>query len=917
MGETEAPTSESKPRGPGRARLSLTWKLLLAFFALSVVPLAGIEWFVHSQLGRVRDLADRTARTYERRAATIGQKVTGLLEACEADLAELASRPRTDEAYLEFYRQRQRTVWIRAGTNDRMFEERVSAPTYKEISFITPDGQEQVLIMRGRAVPAPSRRKVSDPSQTTYRSEEYFNKAIAAAPGVVYVSRLNGFHLTRVAQLGLDKIIPRLRNKDAQDKRIYRYLLYEMLRAAGVVEYVSAFREGDRQTLVYREIGQPSRILIEDPGQLSPEEIQARELELRELMDQLAPEDVVEGERYDGVIRFATAVKDPDGEIAGVVSLALDHIHLQQFTQHVKAMEEDATVFAGYRDADYTYLFDDQGWVITHPKLWNIRGVDHKGVPIQAFTEQTSDAQRLVGRRAVNLFQLDWRMGEGYHAVVLETRKGHTGIATTNNLAGVLRTRVYSPIFYDTGVYAEHGIFGGVMMGTRVDKFIELLRQMNTRIAQKIAQVRRAAYWPLLAILVLVSGLAVFIARSLVRPIKALSQAAKRIGEGALDTPIPAPGRDEIGDLATSFGEMTHSLKRTIDELEASNTELRQAQKKLLKAEKDKQRKLEEEVAELQREIARASFANMVAESPLMKKIQEEIVRVASSTATVMILGDNGTGKELVAEAIHRNSKRRERAFVKVNCAAFNDNLLASELFGHVKGAFTGATSARKGLFETADGGTLLLDEVGDMSLEMQKNLLRTLQEGEVVPLGSSRVTKVDVRLIAATNQDLQALMREGAFREDLFHRLNVITIRIPALRERKEDILPLARFFLGRFADKEEKTITRIAPEAERLLLDYPWPGNVRELENAIERAVIRSRDTQLREDDFQLDAEAPDLPAAMEGITESMTLAEVERAHILRVLEQNDGNKKATAKSLDIGYNTLWRKLKKYRQE
>jgi DNA-binding NtrC family response regulator len=300
-----------------------------------------------------------------------------------------------------------------------------------------------------------------------------------------------------------------------------------------------------------------------------------------------------------------------------------------------------------------------------------------------------------------------------------------------------------------------------------------------------------------------------------------------------------------------------------------------------------------------------------------MQKIQEEIVRVASSTATVMVLGDNGTGKELVAEAIHKNSKRREKPFLKVNCAAFNDNLLASELFGHVKGAFTGATSARKGLFETADGGTLLLDEVGDMSLDMQKKLLRTLQEGEVVPLGSSRVINVDVRLIAATNQDLQALMREGAFREDLFHRLNVITIRIPPLRERKEDILPLARYFLGRSADKEEKSITRISPEAERLLLDYAWPGNVRELENAIERAVIRSLDNQLRDDDFQLDAEARDQPAALDGMADDMTLAEVERAYILKVLEQNEGNKKATAKVLDIGYNTLWRKLKKYQQD
>ncbi len=900
-----------------RARHSLLWKLLLAFFALSAVPLAAVELFVNHQLEQVRELADRTARTYERRAEGIAAKVSAFLRECEADLHRLSSLPRTDKAFYEFARSRQRQVWIRTGTNDRMFEERVQAPLYKEIAFVDPAGQEQVLVMRGQPVPPERRRNVSDPEQTTYRCENYFSEAIRAAPGRIYVSHLNGFHVNKIEQLGLDRLIPRLQNLDSRAKKVYRYLLYEMLRAAGVVEYVNSFTEDDRQVLVYKIPGEPSRILVEDPGRVTPEQLQARELELKDLIGQLAPEEVVEGKHYDGAIRFATAVAGRDGKPAGVVTLALDHLHLRQFTQHVKAMEEDATVFAGYRDADYTYLFDDQGWIITHPKLWNVRGVDRLGRPIPAYAETTSESERLVGRTPVNLLQLDWKMGEGYHAVVLETRKGNTGIATSNNLAGVLRTRVYSPIFYDTGGYAEHGIFGGVMLGTRVDKFIELLRQMNSRIAAKVIQVQRSVYWPLIFVLVLVMLLAVFIARSLVKPIQALGRAALRIGQGELDTPIPAGGRDEIGDLARAFAEMTSSLKQTIEQLHTRNAELKRAQKKLLLAEKDKQRKLEQEVAELQKEITRSSFAHMVAESPQMKKIQEEIVRVAGSSATVMVLGDHGTGKELVAAAIHRNSSRRDKKFLKVNCAAFNDNLLESELFGHVKGSYTGATASRKGLFESADCGTLLLDEVGDMSLQMQKKLLRTLQEGEVVPIGSSRAIKVDVRLIAATNQDLNRLMREGAFREDLFHRLNVISIRIPRLRERKEDILPLVRLFMQKLADKEDKPIACLSAEAERFLLEYPWPGNVRELENAVERAVIRSLGNELRVDDFQLAMDERDLPAIVEGQQKAMTLAEVEKAYILSVLEQNDGNKKATAQILDIGYNTLWRKLKKYQAE
>ena len=678
-----------------------------------------------------------------------------------------------------------------------------------------------------------------------------------------------------------------------------------MLRAAGDLEFVNSFQAENVTMLVYRRPRQSGHILVEAPEQVSPEQLQARELELRQLIDSVAPEDVVEGQRYDGVIRFATKVLGADGKPAGVVVLALDHLHLQQFTQHVKAMEKDATVFAGYRDADYTYLFDDEGWIITHPKFWNIRGVDFEGRLIPAVGPETSPSQDLVGRTPVNLLKLDWKMGEGYHLVVLETRAKKTGIATSINLSGVLRTRVYSPIVYATGPYAKHGIFGGVMMGTRVDKFIGLLRKMNERIAAETRRVQRSIYWPMILVMLLVLGLAILVAHGLMRPIRALSSAARRIAKGELDTRIPVGRSDELGDMAQAFGDMTESLKTHIDELEKSNLELKQAQAKLLQAEKDKRRQLQKEVEELHKEIAKATFANMIGQSEGMQRVREEVTRVAHSSATILILGENGTGKELVAEAIHRNSPRRNKPFIKVNCAAFNENLLESELFGHVKGSYTGADRTRKGVFEIADGGSLLLDEVGDMSLSMQKKLLRTLQEGEVVPLGASRVVKVDVRIMAATNRDLQQLMKEGAFREDLYHRLHVISIFVPA------------EFFLGKVADKENKPLPVLEPEAEKFLCEYRWPGNVRELENAMERAVIRSRGRVLRSADFQLDVEEVDLPAVQQGLDKSMSLAEVEKAYILSVLDKHGGNKKAAASELGIGYNTLWRKLKKYNNE
>ncbi len=897
-----------------KGRRSLFWKLLIAFLLLAVVPLAAAGVVVALQVDDLRSQADRTARTYERRAENIAAKVSSFLHQCERDLHSLAKVERSDQGYVRFSERHMREIWIRAGNDRQMTEERREIPLYKELSFADTTGKERVLIVRGRPLPSEHRRNISDPAQTTYRSEHYFIEAMKLKPGQIYVSHLNGFHLNKIEQLGIEKIIPRLEKRSARDKQIYRYLLYEILRAAGEMEYVDSFNEGSQKVLVYRKPGEETRVLVAAPPRMTAEQLQARNLELEELIGRLAPEDTIEGKRYDGVIRFATPVAGADGKIEGVVSLALDHLHLMQFSQHVKAMELNATVFAGYRDADYTYLYDDEGWIITHPKFWNIRGVDHLGRLVPAYTDKSSHSEVEVGRTPVNLLQLDWKMGEGYHAVVLETRMGRTGIATSNNLAGILRTRVYCPIFYDTGQYAKYGIFGGVMMGTRVDKFIELLRRLGSQISARTAGVHRTIVWVLSGVLLLLGLLSILMARSLVRPLRALTKAARQIGAGDLEAPVPDCGRDEIGELALSFREMTESLRTTIDKLERKNVELKSTQQKLLQAEKEKQRELQKEVDQLQKEVARSSFANMIVESPQMKTIQEEIVRISKSSATVLILGENGTGKELIAEAVHRNSPRRDKKFVKINCAAFNENLLESELFGHVKGSYTGATASRKGLFEAADGGTLLLDEIGDMSMGMQKKLLRTLQEGEIVPLGETRVIKVDVRIVAATNRDLQKLMKEGQFREDLYHRINVISIKLPPLRERRDDILPLASAFLAKYCDKESRPQLVFDPAAEKFLCDYNWPGNVRELENAIERAVIRSRGRTLHAEDFQLVAETGDLPELIEGVEDGMTLQQVEKIYIMKVLDKNGGNKKLTAKELDIGYNTLWRKLKKY---
>ena len=247
-------------------------------------------------------------------------------------------------------------------------------------------------------------------------------------------------------------------------------------------------------------------------------------------------------------------------------------------------------------------------------------------------------------------------------------------------------------------------------------------------------------------------------------------------------------------------------------------------------------------------------FERIVGRSEPLQKVLGVVRKVAKSNATVLIRGETGTGKELIAGAIHHNSLRAARNFVKVNCAALQENLLESELFGHEKGAFTGADRQRIGRFEQADGGSLFLDEIGDMSASTQAKILRVLQEHEFERLGGTRTIKVDVRLIAATNRDLPAMVASGQFREDLYYRLNVVTIEMPPLRERKEDILPLAGWFVRRFSSELKKQLDGLDPEAQKMLMRYNWPGNIRELENAIERAALLAESALIRSEDLRL---------------------------------------------------------------
>jgi two-component system response regulator HydG len=324
----------------------------------------------------------------------------------------------------------------------------------------------------------------------------------------------------------------------------------------------------------------------------------------------------------------------------------------------------------------------------------------------------------------------------------------------------------------------------------------------------------------------------------------------------------------------------------------------------------------EENLALKERLGDRFDFSRIIGRSRKMKELLDTLSLVAPTDATILILGESGTGKELVANSIHQNSPRASQPFIKVACAALPETLLESELFGHERGAFTGAIARREGRFQLAHRGTIFLDEVGEMSPTTQMKLLRVVQEKEFEPLGSPRTMKADVRIVAATNKDLEREVKEGRFREDLFYRLNVVSLSLPPLRERKEDIPALAAHFFATHREKNRKGLQAISGKAMDLLIRYDWPGNIRELENCIERAVIMARGEIIAPADLAPSIQALSTEREAQGLAfpSAISLQEVEKALILKTLEDTSGNRTRAAEILGINRRTLQNKLKEY---
>ena len=327
---------------------------------------------------------------------------------------------------------------------------------------------------------------------------------------------------------------------------------------------------------------------------------------------------------------------------------------------------------------------------------------------------------------------------------------------------------------------------------------------------------------------------------------------------------------------------------------------------------------LEKEVKRLRTTVHQSTSNTIIGDCPAIKKTMEMISRVTESDATVLVLGESGTGKELVAKALHELGPRREQPFVAVNCAAMPAPLLESELFGHVRGAFTDAKTARHGLFMQAGAGTIFLDEVGEMPLDMQSKLLRALQERMVRPVGGDEEVAFQARVVTATNRDLEKEVRRKRFREDLFYRINVVAIPVPPLRVRGSDILVLAQFFLQKIAARNHKPVAGISAAAARLLMRYDWPGNVRELENCVERAVALCRLDEITVEDLpqKIQTHGNELAVAIGSPRELITLDEMERRYIRHVLELLRGNKTRAARTLGIDRRSLYRRLEAFEQ-
>ncbi len=617
------------------------------------------------------------------------------------------------------------------------------------------------------------------------------------------------------------------------------------------------------------------------------------------------PEDTIEGERYKGVFRFATPVFEK-GVLQGVVSIALDQIHLQEMISHLDPMEVKQQLSVSYGKGDYSFLFDHEGWIIAHPKLWDIRGLDSEGKPVGAFQQWEKG-----NTTPVNLLQVVTGNAQTMlKKVMQQVLDKKEGIFYLPNL-GIpfeqpqLHAQVYAPILFDEGPYKGSGVFGGVMIGAKMHSVTLASNRVLLR-----------TLWVSLPLLALTLLAALWASNKLTTPLQILAKGASHIAAGNFDEKITLQRNDEIGTLVSHFNQMARDLGQQRLALHDAHRKELALERQLAQREKKEKLHLQSQLDKLEMELQETPIEGFVFASAAMRELVRELRAVAVSDASVLVVGERGVGKEKIAAAIHNLSPRRAAPYLQINCAALPESLVESQLFGHAKGAFTGALRDQAGYFEAAGRGTLLLDEIGELSPGVQAKLLRVLQERQITRVGETQGRRFEARLLFATNRDLAALVASGAFRADLFDRLHVLTLHIPPLRERIEDITPLSRTFLQQMASRYEKNIVGLSVAAMQKLMDHNWPGNVRELEHVLERAVLHAKESLIGQSDIVLKSagaasaahDTAPSPVAKEAALPDMTMDEMKR-HYAKMLRDKypDRPLKELKEILQIDWNTL----------
>jgi len=760
--------------------------LLMFFIVLSLVPILIIVNQSIDSLdytGKISsDVIESTVNKqsielYKVNAQKLGERISDFLYACEGNLNQISMLPRTEKRYLSFSQNLKRRISF---TNEKKL-------LFKEVAYIDRNGKEKIKVVDGKIIRNNLLKNVSIPKNTTYKTENYFDKTKLSETGI-YISHLTGWYVSR-------------------------------------------------------------------------------------------PEQLEQGKSYKGLIRFCKKITDRNGKFDGICMIALDHQHLLDFVGF-KRFEKNSLV-EQYKTGSYTYILDDEGWIIAHQKLWDLRGLNKDGNLVEPLTEKTEDWKFNSGIIPINLFHMDWRLkdyetNEPMGSIINRVQRGETVLTTMKSMGikgeteGIIRTRAYAPIFYSTYPYNKHEIFGAVAVGTSLKEF----RDRSTALVEEIQKIDDDSikYMQLLTIFISICVVVVslLIAKSISSPLKLINRSLLKIAEGNFSISKITSPIIEINKLSMGVASFSDQLKAKnekineyVKDLEIVNKNLSVAKKELAvflhqdyQIESDNI--LEEKIHYYENkypEFKKIRNSTCIGNSPEFLRVLRQLVPQSQMTIPTWIYGESGVGKSALANIVHMLSPRKEKpfhVFPASEFAATDPMIVLGKLFGYGSGhGINGIEkSGQTGIIESCNGGTLLIDDIDSLPIESQAYLLRVLDGLPFHPAaGKSTNIESDVRFLFASHIDLERKVAEGIFRKDLFRRMgaNFNKIEVPPLRVRRTDIIELAEFFIKLYCKKNNVSL-KLSEKAVKLLLSHDYKeGNIGELKVLIEFACEMSKMEQV----------------------------------------------------------------------